>query len=75
MKLINKIFGKTNKKSANLDHTFVSMINNTDATVDLISFFKSWSFACVNKRANFLASVPNFPAIKKKDGTFEYLNS
>jgi len=75
MKLINKIFGKTNKKSANLDHTYVSMLNNTDATVDLISFFKSWSFACVNKRAHFLASVSNYPAIRKKDGTFEYLNS
>ncbi len=75
MKLINKIFGKTNNKSANLDHTFVSMLNNTDATVDLISFFKSWSFACVNKRAHFLASVNNYPAIRKKDGTFEYLNS
>jgi len=76
MKLIDKLFGKTNKvKEANLDHTYISLTNSSNDVIDIISFFKSWSFACVNKRAQFLASVQNFPAIRKKDGTYEYLNS
>jgi phage portal protein BeeE len=69
--IINRL---KNWTSTDVNSIFSSAELLQNKTIDLSTFFTSWTFACVNKRSNAFASIENYVYKKLADGSFEVIN-